>query len=233
MKKPLSLFRCCAALFLSLALCFALSACGSKSEPQPGDSPAATTTSVAQSGSALSLAHGVRAVLPKGWVVRSSLEEGAKTTAEIEQTLKSGKPVQLLLAHRVDATGQNATGMIALAIVDATKTFIPQQDAATLPPQEFAKYASAVLERERQLAAQSKTESSTTEYALERQTINGKLAVIHKILGKRPGGVMRAYEMNMYLPSGKGLIARCMGFQEYPNNDAELMNFIRSISVNL
>jgi len=231
MKKLFASLRHSAALCGLFALCLALSACATTGDPKETDSGPKAAAQPAQSGLSLSLVHGVRTTLPEGWVVNASMDAGSKSGAEIEQLLKGDKPVQILSAHRVDSTGQSATGRVVFALVDATKSFIPQQDAATLPPQEFAKYAKAVLDREKQLAAKAKTEGGVLEYSLERQTISGKLALVHKILSKRPGGVIRAYDLNLYLPGGKGLIVRTMGFQEYPNNDAELMGILRSTSV--
>ena len=202
-----------------LCLAFALASCATGTGP--GGSSAKSTKQ---------LAYGISVQVPDGWAVDSNVAPEQATKADLE-TRAAKEPVLLLSMHRSSGTAEGKDAILMLFLVDATRDFVPQDQAAALTQQELDKYAQVILNRAKEAAKRQKTASPLLDWKVSKTRINGNLALVHQGAENRQGGKLLRYDANIYLPGGKGVGIKTLSDMETPGTEAAINGIINSIQV--
>lgn len=208
-----------------------VSACASK-ETGSGESGEGSETASAPATGAnkRELVYGITVTLPEGWVIASSADQGVAEDAEVLNHVKRGERVGILSIYRANQDGSDATGGISLFIVNAKKDFMPEEEAAKLTAEATAHLSEVIIKKDRELAAEKKAKSPILEWRLTRETVNGRLALLHTGLAEGPAGKVNLLNADIYLPNGVGVAVKSAGNAE-PGTATVLRNFLNSIQV--
>ncbi len=209
----LSLVLCCAAVLLTSCM------------PQSGDSDSVVDSKRQK------FAYGISMDVPNGWTVANSVAEGSGDKASFESRVRGGERIMLLDLRR---PAQNADGMdarVGLFLVNSGKDFLPSDVAARLTPEEFAKLAKDIMERDRKAAERNKSQNNTVDWKISRESIDGNMAILQRGLGVTPGGQIRVLNWDVYLPDGVGLGIKMLGDPSVPGTESLLEAVARSIQI--
>lgn len=225
-----------------------LAACGAK-DTEPGDmgdgsdqaaSEVQAPDGGTQSGGAVQtspagnkreLVYGITVQLPEGWMIGSSADVGVADDKKVKDHIAKGERIGILDIYRTNKDGsKEPTGRISMYLVDASKNFMPEAEASRLTPEACEQFGKMLMQREHEMAASKKAKSPILDWKLFRESINGKLALVHQGLAGTPTGKVNIVNADIYLPNGVGLAVKSAANAE-PGTEQVLRNFIRSIQI--
>lgn len=210
-------------LLALLCLCLTLAGCQTT---KGGKNAAATPASPNEN----QLAYGVSITLPSGWKTAGNM--GAEVAkASLESRRQSGERI-LILEAGGKPSARGLESMLALFIVNQEGTFMPRDYAEKLQPHEFAAMSKDVLQREKEQARKTKQPSGLLDLELNRENINGMLAITQKMLVAGPDGKpVRLMNWDIFLPDGAGIAIKTVCDQEAPGAEAEIISAVRTLRV--
>ena len=226
-NKKIVLLLCC----LGLLALSGLASC----TPAAKTTPTATDPTAAPGPASATrpLVYGISVVIPQGWVVDSSADQGVAEKAVIDGHLAKGERVGILNLFRPKENSTTvANGQIMLALVSRTgNAFLPEADVQGASVADLASFSQAMVARERELAAKQKRGSTVLEWQIEKAQVGGNLALVQRGRIKHPEGVAVQYNVDVYLPNNAGLMIRSMADESIPGTEAVLKAFMQSITI--
>lgn len=181
--------------------------------------------------SSLQLAYGISINLPSSYAVARSVTPQAAPKDNLDARRKGGERILLLEA----ASGPSARGidpMVALFLVNQEGTFMPREYAERIKPEELDEIGRELLAKERAEAKKNKKNSGLLDLKISRETVNGKVAIVQRMLVAGPDGQpARLSNWDIYLADGAGIAVKSVYDQEAPGTEAEVNNIVRSLRV--
>ena len=212
-------------LFLCCAI-FMLTSCATKD----GSSPSGSSRSRApESPTEKKLAYDVVANVPTSYTIATMLTAEGASKASLDSRRQSGERVLLLEAAGVPSP-RGIDPMIAVFLVNQEGTFMPQEFAAKIKPEELAAISQELLAREKAEAKKNKKPAGLLELQISRDNINGNLAIVQRMLVAGPDGKpARLTNWDIYLPNGAGIAVKSVCDQEVAGVENEIVSIARSL----
>ena len=213
------LFLCCISVLLA--------SCAGKDGASPSGSP--------RSGASVSptekrLAYGIVVDVPTSYNVARMLTPDEASKASLE-SLKAGERV-LLFEAAGPPSPRGIEPMVAVLAMNQQGSFVEYDLARQIKPEEFAAFSKEVLASEKAEAKKNKKQPWMLDVQINRETINGNMAIVHRILVPGPDGKpARVTNWDIYLPNGSGIAVKSVYDQEYPEAESEIFNIVRSARV--
>lgn len=212
------------ALF-ALALFF--SGCASKS-PAP-DAGGTQGAAGATGPSTMQLAYGISVTMPPSYTVAGSLTAQAAPKDNLDSRRKSGERILMLEAAGTPSQ-RNIEPMLALFLVNQEGTFMPREYAERIKPEELDAIGRELLAKEKAEAKKNKKSSGLLDLKINRETVNGKVAIVQRMLVAGPDGQpARLSNWDIYLPDGAGIAVKSVYDQEAPGTETEINNIVHSL----
>lgn len=208
-----------------LLMILMLTACGA------GSSSPEAAKDAAGDKDGMKLAYGISFKVPQGWKVDGMVTAEQASTAVLDQRVAAGERVMLASLNRPADTPEGKNGIAAIFLVDASKDFPPQAQAAAFTPADLSKYADAILARDKEEAKKAKGQSNLLSWTVEKSQNNGMLTLTHKGTAKRPDGKLEIYDVNIYLSNGKGIGVKTLTESSVPGNQEQVRAFVDSIRI--
>lgn len=220
--RPLLLLLCC--LALGLSACVAGKSASS-------DDDTGSRSRLPSGPNDVKLAYGVTVNVPSAYTVAGSLSPDAANKAALDSRRKGGE--RILLLEAAGAPSPRAIEpMIALFLVNQEGTFMPLEYAQQIKPEELAAIGKELIEKEKAEAKKKKKPAGLLDLQISRETVNGKVAIVQRMLVAGPDGKpARLTNWDIYLPDGAGLAVKSVYDQNVMGSDSEIGNIVRSIRV--
>lgn len=175
------------------------------------------------------LAYGMGLALPQGWTVVNSLTASSASKQSLDARRQSGERVLLLEAASPKSL-EGMPSMIGIFLANQKDTFMPEEFAAKLKPEEFAEMSRDLLAREKADAKKKKVKSGLLDVQILRDDIGGKMAVSQRMLVTGPDGkAIRLVNWDVYLPNGAGAAIKTVCDPQRASAESEISTAIRSM----
>jgi hypothetical protein len=119
-----------------------------------------------------------------------------------------------------------------LFLLSEQRNFMPRDFAEKLPLAEFDKISAELFEQEKAAVKRSKSKLTLMELKLSPEKVDGKFALLHRVLIADANGVpLRSLRWDVYLPDGAGMAVRA---ECDPNNAAaeqEIRTIVNSLKI--
>jgi hypothetical protein len=206
-----------------LVLLFSAASCVPKDGPQKEESSVDPNRK--------HLAYGVSLSLPPSWTVAAELAPDADSRASLDQRRKDGERIMIF-----GATGApSARGLdtvAALFLLSEQRNFMPRDFAEKLPPQEFDTISAELLAQEKAAVKKSKSKLNLLELKLSREKVDGKFALLHRVLIADAQGLpLRSLRWDIYLPDGAGIAVRAECDPDNPAAERDIRNIVGSLQI--
>ena len=186
------------------------------------DGPSGTGPSAGVGPNTLQLAYGVNMNMPSSYAVAGSLTPQAATKDNLDSRRKGGERILMLEA----AGGPSTRGiepMVALFLVNQEGTFMPREYAERIKPEELDAIGRELLAKEKAEAKKNKKASGLLDLKISRETVNGKVAIVQRMLVAGPDGQpARLSNWDIYLADGAVLAVKSMYDHEAAGTEAEV-----------
>ena len=212
------LLLCCFSLML--ASCAGKEGASSSPSSKPGPSVSPTEKR---------LAYDIVLNVPTSYTVATMLSPDAASKSSLDSRRQAGERV--LLFEAAGAPSQRGIDpMVAVFLVNQEGTFMPQEFASQIKPEELAAISQELLAREKAEAKKNKKPAGLLDLQINRDTINGHTAIVQRMLVAGPDGKpARLINWDIYLPNGAGIAVKSVCDQEVPGAETEIVNIARSI----
>jgi|GEM_PF-6912206 len=215
-KRLLPVLLCC------LALAFA--ACAPKS---PGSGAARQPS---KPGEQL-LAYGVSVVVPPSWNITGSVAPEAASKASLDSRRQNGERIALI--ETVGPAGPRGVESLLVAfLVSEQDIFMPRAHAEKIPQEDLNKLAKDLVQREHASAKQQKAKSGLIDVQLTRETINGNLAIVQRMLVMGPDAKpVLLLNWDIFLPNGAGINVRSVSDPENSGSEVQIVDIVNTLRV--
>lgn len=176
------------------------------------------------------MAYGTAINISPAWSVVRILGPDAATKEALD-TRRQTEGV-LLMEAVGPATQQGPGSVLGIFLVKTEGVFIPKDYAERLQPHEFQQLAQDILSAEKAEAKKRKIKSGLLDMQISRETVNGKTALVHRLLGAGADGkTMRFINWEIYLDNGAGIAVKAICDPNQPGAEEELLSIVRSLRV--
>lgn len=177
------------------------------------------------------LAYGITVNAPASWTVISSISPDAASKESLDSRRQGGERV-LLLEISGTASTKGLEPRMGVFLVNEKNNFMPREYAEKLTAEEFASMSKDLLARERDMAKKKKAKSNVLDLQVSRDTVDGKLAILHRVMVTAPNGQpVRLLNWDIYLPNGAGIAVKTVCDPEAAGVENELANLVRSMRI--
>lgn len=210
-----------------------LAGCSTKDSPgltgSSGGLPSGTSPTSGPSD--VQLAYGISLRVPSTYTLAGTVEPNAATKASLDSRRKGGERV-LMLETVGTPSSRGIDPMVALFLVNQEGTFMPREYAERIKPEELNAIGKEILAKEQAEAKKKKKPSGLLDLKINRESINGKIAIAQRMLVAGPdGNPARLIHWDIFLPDGAGIAVRAVYDQDVPGAEAEISTIVRSIRV--
>ncbi|MDL2266365.1 hypothetical protein LJC46_00045 [Desulfovibrio sp. OttesenSCG-928-G15] len=175
------------------------------------------------------LAYGMGLTLPQGWKVVNSLTASNASKQSLDTRRQGGERVLLLEATSPQSL-EGMPSMIGIFLTSQKDSFMPEEYATKLKPEEFAAMSKDLLAREKADAKKKKTQSGLLDVQILRDDVGGKLAISQRMLVAGPQGkAIRLMNWDVYLPNGAGAAIKTVCDPQRASAESELNTVIHSM----
>ncbi len=193
--------------------------------------PSGPTSSALTGSTVKELAYGVSIAVPPGWAIDESSPSAETAKASLDARAAKGERIVLFSMNRPSSNPEGRDALVALFLVDSTRVFQPEEATATLMPDDLERYGEAILARDKEAARLNKTQSNLLTWTVSKGQIDGNLTLIHKGTAKGPNGILDLYDINVYLPNGKGLALKSVSDPGVPGTSELMSALVASLHI--
>ncbi|MDR1946747.1 MAG: hypothetical protein LBQ51_06230 [Desulfovibrio sp.] len=177
------------------------------------------------------LAYSVSLSLPPTWTVAAELAPDAAPKASLDQRRKGGERIMIFGATAAPSP-KGLESVIALFLLNEQRNFMPREFAEKLQPHEFDSISAELFEQEKSAAKKSKSKVNLMELKLSRERVDGKFALLHRVLVSDANGVpLRSLRWDIYLPDGAGIAVRAECDPDNGAAEQDIMNTVKSLKI--
>lgn len=177
------------------------------------------------------LAYGASLYLPPSYTVAGNAPPASSDKASLDGRRRNGERI-LLLEAAAPPSSRGIEPMIAVFLVNQQGTFMPREFAEKITPEELATVSKELLDREKSESKKKKAASSLLDLQISRDTVDGKPAIVQRMLVAGPDGKpARLINWDIYLADGAGIAVKSVCDQEVPGVEAEVSNIVRSLRI--
>ncbi|MDR2668685.1 MAG: hypothetical protein LBC14_01870 [Desulfovibrio sp.] len=177
------------------------------------------------------LAYGVSLNLPSSWTVAGELAPDAASKAALDQRRRGGERIMIFGATAPPST-RGIESVAALFLLNEQRNFMPRDFAEKLPPAEFDRISAELFEQEKAAVKKSKSKLTLMELKLSPERVDGKFALLHRVLIADAKGVpLRSLRWDIYLPDGAGIAVRAECDPDNAAAEQDIRNIVNSLKI--
>jgi hypothetical protein len=154
------------------------------------------------------VAYGISLSLPPSWTVAGELAPDAASRASLDQRRKGGERI-MLFGATAPPSAKGIESVAALFLLNEQRNFMPRDFAEKLPREEFERISAELFAQEKETVKKSKSKLTLMELTLSPERVDGKFALLHRLLiADAKGVLLRSLRWDVYLPNGAGIAVR-------------------------